>query len=162
MEPHETARPSVTGYLIVLVGVAGWVVGCFLPIYRIPQLGEGFSTLYRQISFGSTVNKVGGVLYLFGAISAIGVFSILGGLRIRRWTGAVLTGAVIAWFFVSTGVLISVASSITSFNSGATLGVGYWCCWASVIVVVAGTVVVLVAASRHDVKTDVAPPVVGS
>jgi hypothetical protein len=161
MEPHETARPAVTGYLIVLVGVAGWVVGCFLPLFDIAQLGEGSVSLYRQSTFGSTWSDIGGVLYLFGGISAIFVISILGVLRvIRTGTRFLLAGAAIAWSLMSIGVLISLAGSFVGFNPGATLDVGYWCCWASVIVVIVGTVVVVMAERRRDADTGVVAPLV--
>jgi hypothetical protein len=150
MEPRENPRSSVAGYLVVLVGVAGWVVGCFLPLYHIARLEPARITLYRQVSFGALGTRVGGVLYLFGAVCAIGVVSIAGVLRLRGWTGVLLAGAVTAWFLVSIGVLISIGSSLGGFNPGATLGIGYWCCWASVVVVVAGTVMVLLSTSRED------------
>jgi hypothetical protein len=160
VESGQTPRASVAGYLVVLVGVAGWAVGCFLPLYHIPQLpNEVTITLYRQISFGSVWTKVGGLLYLFGGISAIGVISILGVLRIRTWTRFLLAGAMLAWFLVSIGVLISIGGSIAGFNPGGSLGVGYWCCWASIIVVVTGTIFVLVSTHREDEETglDVSP-----
>ena len=150
MEPHEGARHSVAGYLVVLVGAAGWVVGCFLPLYHIAHLGEGSITLSRQVLFGSIWSRVGGDLYLFGAISAVGVISMLAVLRIRTWTRFLLAGAVVAWSFVSVGALISLGGNIGQFNPGSTFGVGYWCCWASVIVVIAGTVMGLLAAKRQD------------
>ena len=151
MEPDEGLQPSVAGYLVVLVGAAGWVVGCFLPLYHLAGFDESRITLFRQVSFGSFGTRVGGILYLFGAISAIGVISILGVLRIRRWLGVLLAGAAIAWSLVSIGVLISIGSSLGGFNPGASLGIGYWCCWASVIVVVAGTAIVVVSTGRADV-----------
>jgi hypothetical protein len=158
MEPDAIPRPPVAGYLVVLVGVAGWVVGCFLPLYRIAQLDAERLSLVRQVSFGSFGTRVGGILYLFGGISAIGVISILGLLRIRSWIGVLLAGAVIAWFLVSIGVLISIGSSFGEFNTDGSLGIGYWCCWASVIVVVAGTIMVSVSSSRTDVEADRASP----
>jgi len=151
MEPDATPRPSVAGYLVVLVGVAGWVVGCFLPLYRIAQLDAERLSLVRQVSFGSFGARIGGILYLFGGISAIGVISILGVLRVRSWTGVLLAGAVTTWFLVSIGVLISIGSSFGGFNTDASLGIGYWCCWASVIVVVTGTVIVSSSTSRRSV-----------
>jgi hypothetical protein len=162
VEPGQIARPSVAGYLVVLVGVAGWAVGCFLPLYHVPQLDDAGLTLYRQISFGSIWTKVGGVLYLFGGISAIGVVSILGVIGIRAWTRFLLAGAVLAWFLVSIGVLISIGGSIGGFNPGASLGVGYWCCWVSVVCVVVGTVMVVVSTSREDAETGLSrSPAVG-
>lgn len=160
MEPHETAR-SVTGYLIVLVGVVGWVVGCFLPLYGVPELDDRTITLYSQVSFGSTWGDIGGVLYLFGAISAILVISILGVLGvIRTGTRFLLVGAVVAWSLVSIGVLISLAANFVAFSTDVSLGVGYWCCAASVIVVIVGTAVVMAAERRRGSDTGgVAPPV---
>jgi hypothetical protein len=159
VESGQTPRASVAGYLVVLVGVAGWAVGCFLPLFHFPQLGDSGITLYGQISIGSIWIKVGGVLYLFGGISAIGVISILGVLRIRAWTRFLLAGAMLAWFLVSIGVLISIGGSIAGFNPGGSLGVGYWCCWASIVVVVTGTILVLVSTRREDAETglDVSP-----
>jgi hypothetical protein len=136
---------------VALVGAAGWVVGSFLPLYHVPELDDVGITLFRQISFGSFGTRVGGILYLFGGVSAIGVISILGVLRLRSWTGVLLAGAVTTWFLVSIGALISIGSSLGGFNPGASLGIGYWCCWASVIVVVAGTAIVVVSTSRADV-----------
>lgn len=151
MEPAAIHRPSVAGYLVALVGIAGWVTGCFLPLYRISGLDAGPLTLYRQVSFGSFGTRVGGILYLFGGIAAIGIISILGVLRIRPWIGVLLAGAVTTWFLVSIGVLISIGSSIGGFNPGSSLGVGYWCCWASAVVVVAGTVMAVISMNRGGV-----------
>jgi hypothetical protein len=73
MEPEQRSRPFIVGYPVVLLGVAGWVVSCFLPLYRIADLDGAGITLYRQVSFGSTWAKLGGLLYLFGGAAAIGV-----------------------------------------------------------------------------------------
>ena len=131
--------------MVVLLGAAGWVVSCFLPIYRITGFQSVKITLYRQVSFGSVGARLGGALYLFGGVAAIGVFSIIGGLGHRRSTGSVLAGAVVAWSLVSIGVLITIGASASEFNPGAVLAVGYWCLWASVICVMAGTVIVVVS-----------------
>lgn len=143
VEPDETTQRPVTGYLIVLVGVSGWVVGCFLPLAK---LGGQTISLYQQTSFGSIWNDIGGALYLFGGIAAILVISILGVFgMIRAGTRFLLVGAVVAWSLVSIGVLISLAASFVGFNPGARLEVGYWCCWASLIVIVVGSAVVMTA-----------------
>jgi hypothetical protein len=134
--------------VVVLLGAAGWVVSCFLPLYRIHDIQNARITLYRQIAFGSSGMRLGGILYLFGGIVAIGVFSIIG-LRMRQpWNVAVLAGAVVAWSLVSTGVLVTLGAGVSEFNQGFVLGVGYWCLWASVICVVAGTIT-LVISLRH-------------
>jgi hypothetical protein len=149
--PPERPRPSVAGYLVALVGVAGWVTGCFLPLYRVAELDAGQLTLYRQVTFGTFGARVGGILYLFGGIFAIGVIAILGVLRLRSWIGVLLAGAVLTWSLVSIGVLISIGSSLGGFSLGASLGIGYWCAWAGVVVVVAGTVIVVLSMDRADV-----------
>jgi hypothetical protein len=59
----------------VLVGAAGWLVGCFLPLFGAGDPVEHVS-FSRQIMFGSTWNDIGGLLYLFGGICAIFVISI--------------------------------------------------------------------------------------
>ena len=151
MEPGQAPRPSVAGYLVALVGAVGWVVGCFLPLYDITEPAGLTISFYRQISFGSAGTKIGGLLYLFGGIAAIGVISIFGVLRNRSLTGVLLAGAVVAWALISIGVLISLAGSIGEFNPGASFGIGYWCCWVSVVIVVAGTAMVLVSTRREDV-----------
>ena len=152
MEPAEIPGPSVAGYLVAFVGAAGWVVGCFLPLYHVPQLPDGVGiTLFRQASFGSIGADAGGILYLFGGVAVIGVISSLGVLRVASWTVILLAGAVATWFLVSIGVLISIGSSLGGFNPGSSPAIGYWCCWASAVVVVTGTVLALLAARRRDV-----------
>ena len=74
MEIEETSRPSL-GYLVVLLGVAAWAVSCFRPLYRITEAQTVRTTLFRQVAFGSVGSKVGGIVYLFGGITAIAVFA---------------------------------------------------------------------------------------
>ena len=144
MEIEETSRPSI-GYLVVLLGVAGWAVSCFRPLYRITDLQTVRTTLVRQVSFGSVGARLGGILYLFGGIIAIGVFALVG-VRVRqRWNVAVLAGAVVAWSLASIGVLITIGAAASGFNLGSVLGVGYWGLWVSVICVVAGTVILVLS-----------------
>ena len=109
---------SIGGYLVVLLGVAGWVAGCFLPLFQIADFGGDSTTLYKQVAFGPIGIKLGSALFLFGAIAAIGVISMIGMLRHRRWSATVLTGAAIAWFLTSTGVLISVGSASAALLTG--------------------------------------------
>ena len=148
MERPQTSRADIAGYMVVLLGAAGWAVSCFLPLYRITDIQNAGVTLYRQISFGSSGMRLGGILSLFGGIVAIGVFSTIG-MRMRQpWNVAVLAGAMVAWSLVSTGVLVTLGAGVSEFNQGMVLGVGYWCLWASVMCVVAGTVT-LVISLRH-------------
>ena len=153
MDRRGTSRVSIGGYLVVLLGVAGWVAGCFLPLYRIADFGGDSTTLYKQVAFGSIGIKLGGALFLFGGIAAIEVISMIGILRHRRWSATVLAGAAIAWFLTSTGVLISVGSAF-SRPPGWALAVGYWCLWVSVACVLAGTVIVLNSSTRSSAEED--------
>src|SRR4029077_1742263 len=96
LETEETSRPSL-GYLVVLLGVAGWGVSCFRALYRITEAQTVRTTLVRQVSCGSAGTRVGGSLYLFRGIYAIVVFALVG-VRVRqRWNVDVLAGAVVAW-----------------------------------------------------------------
>lgn len=144
MEIEETSRPSL-GYLVVLLGVAGWAVSCFRPLYRITEAQTVRTTLVRQVSFGSVGTRIGGIVYLFGGITAIGVFALVGVRARQRWNVFVLAGAVVAWSLVSIGVLITIGAAASGFNLGSVLGVGYWGLWVSVICVVAGTVILVVS-----------------
>ena len=78
MERPQTPSADIAGYMVVLLGAAGWAVSCFLPLYRIADIQSARITLYRQVSFGSFGIRLGGALYLFGGIVAIGVFSSIG------------------------------------------------------------------------------------
>jgi hypothetical protein len=144
VETEEISPPSI-GYLIVLLGVAAYAVSCFRPLYRITEAQTVRTTLVRQVSFGSVGTRLGGILYLFGGITAIVVFALVG-VRVRqRWNVAALAGAVVAWSLASIGVLITIGASASGFNIGSVLGVGYWGLWVSMICVMAGTVIVLVS-----------------
>jgi hypothetical protein len=85
----------------------------------------------------------GTFLNLFGGIAAIGVISIVGVREVRRWSGAVLAGAAVAWSLASTGTLIALFAGSALVGPGTTVAVGYWCLWASIVCVVVGTVTVL-------------------
>src|SRR5262245_34551103 len=76
-------RPAAShpaGYVVVLLGVVGFVVSCFLPFYGGPILGAGESvSLYRLVvdpPIGGGL--VGGVLYLFAGAATVGVISLIG------------------------------------------------------------------------------------
>ena len=147
MEAEEIAQPSI-GYLVVLLGVAAWAVSCFRPLYRITEVQTVRTTLVRQVAFGSFGIKLGGIVYLFGGITAIGVLALVGARVRRPWNVAVLAGAVVAWSLASIGVLITVGAAASGFSLRSVLGVGYWGLWVSVICVMAGTVI-LVVSHRH-------------
>jgi hypothetical protein len=152
----RSSRPSVTGYVVVLLGVACWVVSSFLPLYE-SDLGEAVSrtTLVQQsTAFGPLGSDLGGLLYLFGGIAVIGVISILGVRGSGPWP-AVLAGAVATWALPSIGVLINIDSSVRQIatDGSVTLGVAYWSCWVSVGIVVAGAASVVVSARRAEARS---------
>lgn len=157
MAARDAPRTSPVGYLVVLLGVAGWVVSCFLPLYRVPSLDEGSISFFRQLAFGSIGIRLGSLLSLFGAITVIGMISIAGMLRPRRWSGSILAGAVVAGTMSLIGALISLGSAFR-LNPGSSLAVGYWCLWASVACVLAGTGIVLISRKRPQVIEGSATP----
>lgn len=160
MESNATVRPSITGYLIVLVGVVGWVVGCFLPLYTIDHGGR--ANLFASFSYSSVWNYGAGVLYLFGGVITIGVISTLGVLRtVRTGTRFLLIGAVAAWSVAFVGFLISIVLTLDGFNTDVVLGLGYWCCWASVIAIVTGTVIVIISGRADARSARTAPEMIG-
>jgi hypothetical protein len=154
MEADQRTRPSIVGYLVVLLGVAGWAVSCFLPLYRAPGIDDAKTALYRQWARGSIGMKLDGLLLLFGGVMAVGVISILCLRSTRSWLRGALTGAVIVWSLTSTGFLITPVKEIGQFTaSGWFLGIGYWCLLASLVCVVVGTAVALVSATNEAAVT---------
>jgi hypothetical protein len=143
------AGPSASGYVIVLLGVVGFVVGCFLPFYGGNFLpAEGTISLFRLIwrsagTFGvGTFERVGGLLYLFAGAATVGVIGLLGIGRRRAWTPHALVAGAAAWTLTCIGVLINQAGFTEQ-------EVGYWVLLASMGVAIIGTVVVWVSARAH-------------
>jgi len=122
VETRPDKGPSVNGYVIVLLGVVGFVVGCFLPYLSGNFLpAEGTISLFRLIWLGAgrPFEQVGGVLYLFAGAATVGVIALLGiGLR-RAWTPPALVTGAAAWTLTWIGVLMNQAG----FGPHA---VGYW------------------------------------
>ena len=96
-------RPAVfhpAGYVVVLLGVVGFIVSCFLPFYRGTILGaSGSISLYDSIRLpgSSTVEALAGRLYLFAGAGTVGVVALLGIVRYRTWTPHALVSAVAVW-----------------------------------------------------------------
>ena len=131
--------------MIVLLGVAGFVVGCFLPFLSGNFLpAEGTISLFRLIWLGAEgpLEHVGVLLQVFAGATTVGVIALLGIGRRRAWTPHALVAGIAAWTLTWTGVLISQAG----FGSHE---VGYWVLLASMGVAIIGTVVVWVSARAH-------------
>ncbi len=145
VETRPDTGPSASGYVIVLLGVAGFVVGCFLPYLSGNLLpGEGTVSLFRLIWLGAEkpIEQVGVLLQVFAGAATVGVIALLGIGRRRAWTPHALIAGAAAWTLTWIGVLIGQ----TAFGS---YEVGYWVLLASMGVAIIGTVVVWVSARAH-------------
>jgi hypothetical protein len=145
VETRPDTGPSASGYVIVLLGVAGFVVGCFLPYVRGGFLpAERTLSLFRLIWFsaGRPFEQVGALLNLFAGAATVGIIAIWGISRRRaRTPRAALVAGVAVWTLTMIGVLINEAEFPNE--------VGYWVLLASLGVAIIGTVVVLVSARAH-------------
>lgn len=146
VETRPDTGPSASGYVIVLLGVAGFVVGCFLPFLSgvIVAPGEDSVSLIRLFwtPAEGLLAHVGALLNLFAGAATAGVVALLGVGRQRGWTPKALVAGVAAWTLTWIGVLLNQAG----------LGphdVGYWVLLASMGVAIFGTVVVWVSARAH-------------
>ena len=145
METRPDTGPSARGYVIVLLGVVGFVLGCFLPYLSGNFLpAEGTISLSRLISIGAgrPFEQVGGLLNLFAGVATVGVIALMGIGRRRAWTPHALVAGTAAWTLTWIGVFISQAGFPEH-------EVGYWVLLASMGVVIIGTVVVWVSARAH-------------
>jgi hypothetical protein len=112
------------GYLVVLLGVAGFVLSCFLPY---TQLSDQLSiTYYRLLTMGrGTLQYVGGLLFLFGGAATVASVALAGlrhGQHERRRTPSTLAAVMVAWASAQIGLLVSVWRGF----GGAAYRVGYW------------------------------------
>ena len=153
MNERPSAGSGVVGYAIVLVGVAGFVLSCFLPYSRFgPANGLPGSTTsyYDLVTLGrrTLLQYVGGLLFLFGGAATAAWVAFTGlrhGQHERRRMPSVLMAVTVAWSSVWIGLLSSV---ISAGFLGAGYEVGYWSMLISVCVVIVGTIFVWVSA-RH-------------
>jgi hypothetical protein len=142
VDTRRDTGPSASGYVIVLLGVVGFVVGCFLPYLSATFLpAEGTISLFRVIWLGAgrPFEQVGVWLNLFAGAATVGVIALLGIGRRRAWTPRALVAGTAAWTLTWIGVLMSQAA----FGPHE---VGYWVLLASMGVAIVGTVVVWVSA----------------
>jgi hypothetical protein len=146
VETRRDTGPSASGYVIVLLGVVGFVAGCFLPYLSGNFLpAEGTVSLFRLIWLGADgpSEQVGVLLQVFAGAATVGVIALLGIGRRRAWTPHALVAGAAAWTITWIGVLMSQAAQFGSHE------VGYWVLLASMGVAIIGTVVVWVSARAH-------------
>jgi hypothetical protein len=147
VETRPDTVPSASGYVIVLLGVVGFVFGCFLPYLGGSFLpAEGSLSLFRLVwsPVGGPFEHVGSVLSLFAGAATVCVIALLGIGRRRAWTPRALVAGAAAWTLTWIGVQMTQAV----FGPKA---VGYWVVLASMGTAIIGTVVVLVSA-RADAR----------
>jgi hypothetical protein len=146
--PRGRGGDRVSG---VLLGVAGFVLSCFLPFTAFPGVGEGPSlrtlSYYRLVTFipgGGTAHYVGELLFLFGGAATLAWVALAGlrhGQHEHRRTPAILVAVTVAWSLSWIGVLVS-GWRFYDYE------VGFWSMVAGIGVVIIGTIVVWVSA-RH-------------
>ena len=147
MNERPSAGSGLVGYVIVLVGVAGFVLSCFLPYAQVvDRLSMSYYELVTRRQL--TLQYLGGLLFLFGGAATVAWVAFTGlrhGQYEHRRMPSVLMAVTVAWSSVWIGLLGSVVSA--GFL-GAGYEVGYWSMLVSVCVVIVGTIVVWVSA-RH-------------
>jgi hypothetical protein len=139
VRPAAASHPA--GYVVVLLGVVGFVVSCFLPFYGGALLGAGETiSLYDSVRLpGSGIGEAfAGRLYLFVGAGTVGVVAIIGIARPRTWAPYALVAAVAAWALTWLGVLLNQVGLLEH-------GVGYWTAIASLGVAIVGTIVLWVS-----------------
>ena len=136
---------SSTGYVVALIGVACFVIGCFLPFLGTGgrPAPAGSVSLYRQLtgSSGDAIYRIGEFLILFGGITIVGLLATLGATRrsARSWTARALLFVAATWAAQWVGVLL-VDNAMRSRSPLSSLEVGYWCVAAGVLLVAIGAV----------------------
>ena len=147
VETRPETGPSPSGYVVVLLGVVGFVVGCFLPYLSgvILAPGEDSASLIRLLwtPAEGPLEQVGALLNLFAGAATVGAVALLGVGRQRGWTPRALVAGVAAWTITWIGVLMGQGASFGPHE------VGYWVLLASMGVAIIGTVVVWVSARAH-------------
>ena len=103
------------GYVIVLVGVAGFVLGCFLPYTSFRSAhstSEVSISYYRSFTAGKeTPQYVAGLLWLFGGAGIVAWIAVAGlrlGHHARRQAPSNLVAATLVWSLPWIGALLSV------------------------------------------------------
>ena len=144
MHEPANAAPRSAGYVVVPVGLAGFVVGCFLPYSAVIGTGPGRATasLYRLVVLsGETIlQTVGGLLYLFAGVATLAVIAVAGLVGGRRSTPVALAAVTVAWSLWELGILLFQSRFVSPSETG------YWVLLISVLVVAASTIAVWVAA----------------
>jgi hypothetical protein len=146
---EEARRPVANpgGYLLVLLGAVAFVGSCFLPYYdaggQVPS-SIGDPSLFDLLTFfrATSLAGVGGVLTLFGGTATISGIALIGLRSYRSWTPAALLATSVAWSFTWIGTFLN------GTDIFAPHAIGYWAMILSVIIVVAGSIMVWTSSRR--------------
>ena len=134
----ERRGARLIGYVVVLVGAAAFVVGCFLPYLQYRQPGIGSVSLYRlySVTLGGEGTSVGGALVLFAGTATLAWVAVAGLRGGEDWTRRALAAVVVAWSLTWIGSLLNHS------QFGVPRVAGYWILLLSVLVVLVGTILV--------------------
>jgi hypothetical protein len=141
------ARASRVGYLVVLLGAALFVAGCFVPYYGFEGPAQRTFSLYEQQTSGPFDGaSLGRLLYLFAGVAIVTSIAVVGVARSEPQPRVpfMLIGAVAVWSLPWIGVMLSAAQT----SLGISLEVGYWVQAVSIVVVIVGTIVVMASGGR--------------
>jgi hypothetical protein len=146
MERSRNDPPgSAVGYIVTLVGAAGFVLGCFLPFLGADTRpgGEVSISLYRQLTgFAEDgAYRAGELMILFGGVTVVSVVAALGVARrgSRPWASRALVFVAATWAVQWIGYLL-VYQAMKSSSPLGSLRAGYWCVLGGVVVVGLGAV----------------------
>lgn len=153
MNERPSAGSGVVGYGIVLIGIAAFVLSCFLPYTSFQAVVGADSSssptfsYYRLVTTtpsGGTLQYVGGLLFLFGGAATVAWVALAGlrhGHHERRRTPSILVAVTVAWSLSWIGLLVNASGFYGD-------GVGFWSMLVSAGVVIVGTIVAWVL-GRH-------------
>jgi hypothetical protein len=151
----ERRGSGSVGYVIVLLGVIAFVVGCFLPFWNIPSgmLPHTYNPSYFRlvvVEGAEVATSVGGFLLLFGGPAALSWIAIAG-IRGSRWTRPAVAAATVVWSLTWIGMLLGISrfGPLTVDR-----GVGWWVLLLGVAVVVIGTAVIWISDRRDEARAD--------
>jgi hypothetical protein len=164
MSEHPSAGSGVVGYVIVLVGVAGFVLSSFLPYTSFQAVVGADSSASPPLSYyrlvtttpgGGTLQYVGGLLFLFGGAATVAWVALAGlrhGHHERRRTPSILVAVTVAWSLTWIGLLVNASGFYEE-------EVGFWFMLVSAGVVIVGTIVVWISARHagHEADSEVGP-----
>ncbi len=151
--PGDQRDTTRRGHAVTLAGVATFLIGSFLPFYRLESPNETVSVA-RQMVSGLSIGPqwaLGGILMLFAATAVVVVTAAIGlGERAPATATPTLVGAATTWSLTWVGVLLR--------SGGIQLAVGHLVMWMGVAVVVVGTVIVFTSTRRAPApRSDEAP-----